>query len=342
MRYYEQERPCIDLFREEYEFLSNFYPAKMEYEGIPYWNAEAAFQAQKCRNPEDRRQFSQLYGNEAKRFGGNIQVREDWEKVKLSVMEHIVAAKFDQNPLLARRLLETGNKPLIAGNIRGDLFWGKDRKTGEGENHLGRILMELRETYRLQGLPAAGNRSPARTFCSADGIVVTDEDITQLSAECIVNAANRTLLGGSGVDGAIHREAGPGLLEECRRLGGCQTGEVKITGGYLLPAKYIIHTVGPVYGKDDSALLEQCYYVCLELAREHGIHEIAFPAISTGKFCFPKELASRIAVETARKWRAEHPDVKMKIIFSCIDQAIYQYICEYLRKGEQKGNDGMA
>lgn len=332
MRYYEQERSCIDLFREEYEFLSNFYPAKMEYEGIIYRNAEAAYQAQKCKFPKDRQMFCELYGNQAKKLGRSIQIREDWEQIRLAVMENVVDAKFNQNPALARRLLETGDKPLIEGNLHGDLFWGKDRKTGEGENHLGVILMKLRETYRIQGLPSEENKHPVNTFLSVDGMVVIDEDITQLNVECIVNAANRTLLGGSGVDGAIHREAGPELLEECRKLGGCEPGQAKITGGYRLQAKFIIHTVGPIYGKDDNELLEKCYRTCLDLAQEHGIHEIAFPAISTGKFCFPKQLASKIAVEASRKWLTEHREYRMKIIFSCIDPKIYDYICEYLKE----------
>lgn len=334
MRYYESESPCIDLFREKYEFLSNFYPIKMEFEGISYYNSEAAYQAQKCREPKEREKFSKLYGDEAKRLGRTVQVREDWEQVRLAVMERVVAAKFNQNPVLAKRLLETGDKPLMEGNLHGDLFWGIDRKTGEGENHLGIILMELREFYRIQGLPTGPGSHPVNTFLSQDGILVTDEDITQLDVECIVNAANRTLLGGGGVDGAIHREAGPGLLEECRGLGGCKPGKAKITGGHRLRASHIIHTVGPVYGKDDSGLLEKCYLSCLELARKHEIHEIAFPAISTGKFCFPKRLASKIAVETVRKWLAEQKGYEMKIIFSCVDQKIYEYICEYLKEGE--------
>lgn len=125
-------------------------------------------------------------------------------------------------------------------------------------------------------------------------------DITKIYVEAVVNAANNTLLGGGGVDGAIHQAAGPGLLEECRRIGGCPTGEARITGGYGLPAKWIIHTVGPIWhggGHDEDDLLARCYRNSLALADQYDIKSIAFPAISAGVYGFPMERACRIALQ---------------------------------------------
>ncbi|WBU57419.1 O-acetyl-ADP-ribose deacetylase [Paracoccus sediminicola] len=135
-------------------------------------------------------------------------------------------------------------------------------------------------------------------------IRVWQGDITRLSVDAIVNAANETLQGGGGVDGAIHRAAGPGLLSECRSIGGCPTGEARITGGHELQARHVIHTVGPVWKGGDAgedALLAACYRNSLALAAGHGLRSIAFPAISTGVYGFPPERAAAIAVETIRQ-----------------------------------------
>ncbi len=147
-------------------------------------------------------------------------------------------------------------------------------------------------------------------------------DITRMEVDAIVNAANNSLLGGGGVDGAIHRAAGPELLEECRRLQGCETGAAKITRGYRLPARHVIHTVGPVWrgglhGEDE--LLASCYRSALALAREHGLRTVAFPAISTGAYGFPLERAARIAVRTIRAFLAAH-DLPEKVLLVCFDE----------------------
>ncbi|MBR4862778.1 MAG: O-acetyl-ADP-ribose deacetylase [Firmicutes bacterium] len=151
-------------------------------------------------------------------------------------------------------------------------------------------------------------------------------DITKLEVDSVVNAANSSLLGGGGVDGAIHRAAGPRLLEECRTLNGCPTGEAKITGGYNLPAKYIIHTVGPIYSGSalDPMLLESCYRNSLELAREKGLHSVAFPAISCGVYRYPWQEASEIACRTVSQWIKLHPDYDMEVTFCCFSQEMYR------------------
>lgn len=152
-------------------------------------------------------------------------------------------------------------------------------------------------------------------------IQVIKGDITKLDVDAIVNAANSSLLGGGGVDGAIHRAAGKELLAECRLLGGCKTGEAKITKGYNLKAKYVIHTVGPVYHdrEDDSVLLESCYKSSMALALENDIHSIAFPAISTGVYGYPKDKACKIAVKTIK----EYDKYDIDVYFVCFDSETY-------------------
>jgi O-acetyl-ADP-ribose deacetylase len=148
-------------------------------------------------------------------------------------------------------------------------------------------------------------------------------DITGLAVDAIVNAANSTLLGGGGVDGAIHRAAGPGLFAECRTLGGCKTGDAKITKGYNLPARHVIHAVGPVWRggtQGEPELLAACYRRSLELAREHGCRNIAFPAISCGIYGYPMAAGARIAVRETSAFLGKHTSIE-RVVFALFDEA---------------------
>jgi O-acetyl-ADP-ribose deacetylase len=154
-------------------------------------------------------------------------------------------------------------------------------------------------------------------------IEVVEDDITRLDVHVIVNAANQSLLGGGGVDGAIHRAAGPGLLEECRTLGGCPTGQVRMTGGYRLRAQHVIHAVGPVYEtghRGEPELLRSCYEEALRLAHENQAESIAFPCISTGVYGYPKDEACRIATEAVIAWLRSHEHPRL-VVFCCFGGA---------------------
>lgn len=173
----------------------------------------------------------------------------------------------------------------------------------------------------------------------ADAVVgerlkIVTGDLTRFKADAIVNAANETLLGGGGVDGAIHRAAGPELLEECKTLGGCESGQAKITGGYRLPARHVIHTVGPVWedgAHGEAAVLASCYRESLKLAADHGLQSIAFPAISCGLFGYPAEQAAHIAVGEARRFLRED-DRLAQVYLVCYGDEIHEAWLRAARK----------
>ncbi len=164
-------------------------------------------------------------------------------------------------------------------------------------------------------------------------IRIIEGDLTDLDVDAIVNAANSTLLGGGGVDGAIHRAAGPELYNECRGLGGCQTGDAKMTRGYQLKARHVIHTVGPVYRvgrQNDPALLRSCYESSLRLATEHGLKSIGFPAISCGVYGYPMNEAADIAIRSAAEFLESHPDFE-QVVFVLFGSAAFDLYQEVLK-----------
>ncbi|MBN2638623.1 MAG: O-acetyl-ADP-ribose deacetylase [Bacteroidales bacterium] len=165
-----------------------------------------------------------------------------------------------------------------------------------------------------------------------DRIILVQEDLTQMDVAAIVNAANRSLLGGGGVDGAIHRAAGSGLLEECRALNGCATGSAKITGGHKLKAKHVIHAVGPIWHGGDSGednLLQSAYKTCLELAGQYKCKSLAFPNISTGVYGFPKRKAAPIAIKAVKEF-LEKNELPEKVYFVCFDSENYALYDDFL------------
>lgn len=314
--------------KEENGVFSNWYPCRFELDGVTYQNTEQYMMAQKAKLFSDMETYNRILRADSpqacKRLGRSVYPfdAKRWDRVKYDIVKDANRAKFKQNPQLMKELLGTGTA-VFAESSPLDKVWGigldeadarrTDPGLWPGENLLGRILTELRDELR--------NRMPDQRNTR---ISMELADITKLTdVEAIVNAANRTLLGGGGVDGAIHRVAGPELLAACRKLNGCATGDAKITKGYRLPCGHVIHTVGPIWGggnDHEPELLASCYRKSLELAVENGIRTIAFPSISTGVYAFPVELAAKIAIETVMEFIEKHPGK-----LDCVKWALFDH-----------------
>lgn len=306
----------IDIFRGRYLFLSNFYPTKIVFEDITYYNAEAAYQAQKCPCPNDRIKFSRLSADEAKRLGSKITPRLDWDIVKRGIMERVIHAKFTQNPILAIALLKTGSMILREGNRWQDRYWGVDIVSGEGENHLGNILMSLRNELNEGQIRISGCEASSKQ--PASGIFVDDRDITLSGCECLVVSEK---LPGADTELLFMLD---NLVDKA--------GVLQLLNNSWINSGYILRVQGPKYPSENCRdRLAGCYTTSLEIARQHGIHSIAFPPISTGRYSYPIKEACSIAVTAVNNWLKQNSDYEQKVVFSCVETRIYDNMIQVLK-----------
>ncbi len=290
----DKEENIVRCFRGKYSFMSNFYPAKVFFDGVTYLNSESAYQAQKCKSEEDRFGFAKLSSDEAKSLGRKVDCREDWDEVKLSLMKDIVYNKFTQNPHLAKALVDTREMPLFEGNNWGDLYWGVDLKTGDGENHLGKILMNLRNSFVENGIPETKS---------------VFENLFELSDNIFVWLGDTVLAGCEYIVCDISQAEMLCVPDGCRKI--------------------IAFAEGPRYPSENCAeKLFECYTHYLDNAKENDIHSIAFSVISVGKHSYPKKEACRIAVEAVKTWKEKNPQYKIKIMLCSLDSKLYDLLCE--------------
>ena len=327
----ERQLPVVFFWKdnEENGYLSNWYRRKFVIDDFEYLHVEQYMMAQKAKLFHDSARYTAILRAtepwECKALGKQAAPfdAETWDAVKYDIVKTGNRAKFEQNPDLKKKLLDTGNAVLAEASPK-DMIWGigldaaaaasSDMSEWPGQGLLGKALMELRAEFSDD----AGQDTEIRMIRG---------DITRISdVDAVVNAANNSLLGGGGVDGAIHRAAGPKLLEECRKLHGCNTGEAKLTSAYNLPCRYVIHTVGPVWSggsRNEAKLLADCYRNSLQTAVDHGIRRVAFPSISTGVYSYPLQEAAEIAVAAVKEFIEGHPGELDLVEWVLFDQSTY-------------------